>query len=255
MAEEEGTMSSRIIVIDDDEAIRLLCMKALDVDGYRVSCTGNPLEALAMLDDEPADLLIVDVLLAPPVLQLRSNKAGPYFDNGMKVLQAALVKRPTTPVLFISSHSNMTLLSKGVNGNRWPVLRKPFSPTVLRIEVGIRLEAAHEKAAPGRDPRKPPRYPIRCRVDYTGDHDGTGFTKDLSIGGCLLNTDTKVEVDAHLTLQFMLPGDPMPVKIHVAVARWSVPPHCGLDFVLIEEIGERLLSGYLQRFVNQKDSA
>src|SRR5687767_13457704 len=122
MAEEEGTMSSHIIVIDDDEAIRLLCMKALDVDGYRVSCTGNPLEALAMLDDEPADLLIIDVLLAPPVLQLRSNKAGPYFDNGMKVLQAALVKRPTTPVLFISSHSSMTLLSKGVNGNRWPVL-------------------------------------------------------------------------------------------------------------------------------------
>jgi CheY-like chemotaxis protein len=54
MAEEKGTMSSRIIVIDDDEAIRLLCLKALDVGGHRVSCTGNPLEALAMLDDEPA---------------------------------------------------------------------------------------------------------------------------------------------------------------------------------------------------------
>jgi DNA-binding NtrC family response regulator len=67
-------MSSRIIVIDDDEATRLLCLKALEVEGHRVSCTGNPLEALAMLDDEPADLLIVDVLLAPPVLRLRSNK-------------------------------------------------------------------------------------------------------------------------------------------------------------------------------------
>jgi DNA-binding response OmpR family regulator len=247
-------MSSRIIVIDDDEAIRLLCLKALETAGYRVSCTGNPLAALAMLDDEPADLLIVDVLLAPPVLQLRSKKSGPYFDNGMKVVQAALGKRPTTPVLFISSHSSMTLLSKGVDGNRWPVLRKPFSPTVLRTEVGIRLEAAQEKAAPGRDPRTFPRYPIRCRVDYTGDHDGSGFTKDLSIGGCLLNTDTKVEVDAHLTLQVMLPGDPMPVKIYVAVARWTAPPHCGLDFVLIEPIGERLLSEYLKRSANQQDS-
>jgi DNA-binding response OmpR family regulator len=193
-------MPSRIIVIDDDEAIRLLCLEALEVEGYRVSCTGNPLKALAMLDDEPADLLIVDVLLAPPVLQLGSNKTRPYFDNGMKVVQAALGKRPTTPILFISSHSSMTLLSKGVDGNRWPVLRKPFSPTVFRTEVGIRLEAAHEKAAPGRDPRNFPRYPIRCRVDYTGDHNGTGFTKDLSISGCLLNTETQLEVDAHVTL-------------------------------------------------------
>jgi CheY-like chemotaxis protein len=128
-------------VIDDDDAIRLLCLKALDADGHRVSCTGNPLEALAMLDDELADLFIVDVLLPPPGLQLRSNKVQPHFDNGMKVVQAALAKRPTTPVLFISSHSSMTLLSKGVDGNRWPVLRKPFSPTVLRTEVGIRLEA------------------------------------------------------------------------------------------------------------------
>jgi hypothetical protein len=94
-------------------AIRLLCFKALDVDGHRVSCTSNPLEALAMLDDVPADLLIVDVLLSPPVLQLRSNKTGPYFDNGMKVVQAALAKRPITPVLFISSHSSMTLLRRG----------------------------------------------------------------------------------------------------------------------------------------------
>jgi hypothetical protein len=53
----------------------------------------------------------------------------------------------------------------------------------------------------------------------------------------------------------MLPGDPMPVKVHVAVAPWSAPPHCGLDFVLMEEIGERLLSEHLKRFVSRKESA
>lgn len=246
-------MSSRIIVIDDDEAIRLLCLKALETAGHRVAGTGNPLEALAMLDDEPADLLIVDVLLAPPVLQLRSKDIAPHFDNGMKVVQAALAKRPDTPVLFISSHSNLTLLSRGVDGKRWPVLRKPFSPTVLRTEVTMRLEAARETGNRG-DPRKHQRYPIRCLVHYTGDHNGTGFTKDLSIGGCLLNTDTQLDGNAHLTLQVTLPDDPMPVKVHVAVARWSATPHYGLEFVLIEESGERLLSEYLKRIANQKDS-
>jgi CheY-like chemotaxis protein len=245
-------MSSRIIVIDDDEAIRLLCLKALETGGHRVSCTGNPAEALAMLDHEPVDLLIVDVLLAPPVLQLRSKETAPHFDNGMKVVQAALAKRPDTPVLFISSHSNLTLLSKGVDGNRWPVLRKPFSPTVLRTEVGIRLEAVGDKTASGIDPRKHPRYPIRCHIQYAGDHEGHGMTKNLSLGGCLLDTDHVMDVGAHLTLHVTLPMDAISIKIHVAVARWSAPPHCGLDFLLIEEIGERVLSEYLKRFADRK---
>ena len=243
-------MSSRIIVIDDDEATRLLCLKALE--GHRVSCTGSPAAALGLLDEEPADLLIVDVLLAPPALQFRSKKAEPHFDNGMKVVQAALAKRPTTPVLFISSHSQMTLLGKGVDGKHWPVLRKPFSPTVLRAEVGVRLEAAREKSQAGIDPRKFPRYPVQCYVQYTGDHEGTGLTKDLSIGGCLLNTNTPLDVDSHLTLLVTLSGDPTPIKIHVAVARWSAASSCGLDFVLIEELGERLLSRYLKRFAAEE---
>jgi CheY-like chemotaxis protein len=245
-------MASRIIVIDDDESMRLLCLKALEGAGHRVSCTGSPTAALAMLDQEPVDLLIVDVMLAPPVLQLRSKPVARPFDNGMRVVQEALAKRPDTPVLFISSHSQMILLSKGVNGNRWPVLRKPFSPTVLRTEVTIRLDAAREKTAAGVGPQTHPRYPIECRVDYTGDHEGHGVTKNLSLGGCLLKTTTPVEVDAHLTLQLALPNDPVPIKIHVAVARWSAPLICGLDFLLIDEHGERLLSEYLKRFMAEQ---
>jgi len=70
-------MPSRIIVLDDDESMRLFCFKALETEGHQVSCTGNPVEALAMLDHEPVDLLIVDVLLAPPGLQVRTKMIAP----------------------------------------------------------------------------------------------------------------------------------------------------------------------------------
>lgn len=53
-----------------------------------------------------------------------------------------------------------------------------------------------------------------------------------------------VEVGAHLTLQLVLPNETTPIKTHVAVIRWSAAPHVGLDFVLIEERGERLLDGH-----------
>ena len=242
-------MPSRIIVLDDDESMRLLCLNALEFAGHRVSCTGHPMEALALLEHEPVDLLIVDVVLAPHELQICSKTRARCFENGMTVVQEALAKRPHTPVLFMSSHSQMTLLSKGVDGNRWPILRKPFSPTVLRTEVAVRLEAAREKtAAPGM--RRDPRYLRQCPIAYTGDHEGSGITKNLSIGGCLLQTMTPVEVEAHLTVQLSLPDEPTPVKIYVAVVRWSAPPMCGLDFLLIDEVGESRLSAYLKRDVS-----
>ncbi|MEP6886878.1 MAG: response regulator [Nitrospirales bacterium] len=239
-------MSARILVIDDDEAIRLLCRRALETGGYLVSCTGNPEEALALLDEEPVDLLIVDVLLAPLDLQFRSRHSVSRLDNGMQVVQAALAKRRDTPILFISSHSRTILLSKGVDGNRWPVLRKPFSPQVLRTEVAMRLQAAHEKTGLGRDPRKRPRSPFRCPVQYSGDHVGDGMTENLSLGGCLLNTHQVLQINSHLTARLLLPNE-TPIQIHIAVTKWGTLPKFGLDFLLIDEEGERKLLEVLKR--------
>jgi hypothetical protein len=61
---------------------------------------------------------------------------------------------------------------------------------------------------------------------------------------------TPVEVEAHLTVQLSLPDEPTPVKIYVAVVRWSALPMCGLDFLLIDEVGESRLSAYLKRDVS-----
>ena len=242
-------MQSRIIVLDDDESMRLLCLNALECAGHRVSCTGNPVEALTLVDHEPVDLLIVDVLLAPDELQVRAKTRARRFENGMTVVQEALAKRPQTPILFMSSHSQLTLRSKGVDGNRWPILRKPFSPTVLRTEVAVRLDAAREKTV-ALGMRRDPRYSHQCPIAYTGDHEGSGITKNLSIGGCLLQTRTPVEVEAHLTVQLTLLDEPTPVKIYVAVVRWSASPMCNLDFLLIDEVGESRLSAYLKRDVS-----
>lgn len=238
--------SPRIIVIDDDEAMRMFCLKALEEEHYRVVCTGNAIEGLAWLEREPADLLIIDVLLSASDPHMPMSRGG-QFESGVKVMQAALNKRPDTPILFISSHSTMMLLSKGVDGNRWPVLRKPFSTTVLRTEVAIRLQAArHQSVAPTRPDRKP-RHPIHCRVAFTGDHEGEGVTENISISGCLLNTKVAVELGSYLTLRLMLESTPDAVKISVAVVKRTAPEKVGLEFVLIEEHDATRLATYLSR--------
>jgi len=72
-------MSSRMLVIDDDEASRLLCRTALAPDGHLVFITGSPEQALAILDESPVSLLIVDVLLASAELHFSSTRSASRF--------------------------------------------------------------------------------------------------------------------------------------------------------------------------------
>ncbi|WP_447976715.1 PilZ domain-containing protein [Candidatus Nitrospira bockiana] len=236
-----------ILVIDDDEAMQVFCLKALTAAGYRTWVTGDALEALAVIEQEPVDLFIVDVLLSQPTLQLRSRLVGSRFDNGMAVVQAALMTQPNLSVLFISAHSRMTLLSKGVDPDRWPVLRKPFGAAVLRTEVAVRLEAAKAQQAGMRVPRLHPRYAVQCLVQFTGDQEGDGQILNLSLGGCLLQTAVPLDPDSHLSLRLDLPQEPEPMLVHVAVTRWGRGGVYGLSFLLLEEQSERRLAAFLAR--------
>jgi hypothetical protein len=227
--------------------MRALCRRSLESQGYRILTTGDPETALDVLAREPVDLLVVDVLLAPPQLQLqlRSSVKHRRLDNGMAFVQEAVGRASTVSVLFISSHSSLVLRSKGVDPVRWPVLRKPFSPDRFRQEVEIQLQALQHAREGGIKPRKHPRYAVRCPVHFTGDHEGEGLTINLSLGGCLLETALPLDVNAHLTLALQLPRHSDYIKINVAVVRGARPPHFGLDFVLVSDKSQGPLRDYL----------
>lgn len=249
MSSERGASvpcaSPTILIIDDDDSMRALCRRSLESQGYRILTTGDPETALDVLAREPVDLLVVDVLLAPSELQFRSQVKQKRIHNGMTFVQEALTHAANVSVLFISSHSSLVLRAKGVDPSRWPVLRKPFSPDRFRQEVEIQLQA-RQHAGEGRiKPRKHPRYAVRCPVHFTGDHEGEGLTMNLSLGGCLLETDLLLDVKAHLTLTLQLPRRSDSIKVNVAVVRWANPPHFGLDFVLVNDKSQGPLRDYL----------
>ena len=53
----------RVLVIDDDEAIRELLALVLDEEGYAVQTAGDGRAALALLQDWQADLIVLDLLM------------------------------------------------------------------------------------------------------------------------------------------------------------------------------------------------
>ncbi|UCD62828.1 MAG: response regulator [Candidatus Zixiibacteriota bacterium] len=54
-------MSFRILVIDDDQALRLLYKSELESEGYRVDCVGSGKEALKIFSDGSYAVALVDI--------------------------------------------------------------------------------------------------------------------------------------------------------------------------------------------------
>lgn len=149
------TMSSmspqRILVVDDDPSIRLLCARALTGAGYVVIEAAGSSEAMSLYvaRTKPIDLLLIDLFLPPPDFQLCSVAAQFPRVNGHQLLYQALSLKEKLHVLFISSHSYDSLAPQGMTIDPGQFLQKPFSIEVLLTRVAAAL------AAPAIGPENP----------------------------------------------------------------------------------------------------
>ncbi len=109
------TTNARILVIDDDPAICLLMRKLLSRRGYDVVATADAQHGLALLEREPIDLLITDVVMPDA--------------DGFEILQSVQKKHPSLPVMVISGGNQLDAeyylrVAKTLRAAK--TLRKPF---------------------------------------------------------------------------------------------------------------------------------
>ena len=83
----------RILVIDDDEMIRTVFERFLKGQGYAVDCAADGKEGLRLLEAEPPDLVITDIMMPDT--------------DGLEVVLSMRKKHPGIPVVAISG--GMTL--------------------------------------------------------------------------------------------------------------------------------------------------
>jgi two-component system phosphate regulon response regulator PhoB len=124
------TAGGRILVVDDDNAIRETLRAILEDEGYAVTVAANGREALLRLQESavPPDLCIVDMVM--PVL------------NGWE-LCAELARRPALarmPVLLVSANSKADGPEVGLDTVQ--VMRKPidFDRLLEHVERYCRAE-------------------------------------------------------------------------------------------------------------------
>lgn len=85
-------MSSKILIIDDEEDVRIVLSMTLKRAGYSVLVAADGREALELLDETTCDLVITDVIM-------------PGMD-GVAVVEELRRRSPEVPVIVISGGGN-----------------------------------------------------------------------------------------------------------------------------------------------------
>lgn len=84
----DGKKMPRILVIDDDEPIRIALRKMLESEGHEVVEASDGARGLRLFDEQPADLVIADILMPEK--------------EGFEVIRELLVKKPDVKIIAMS---------------------------------------------------------------------------------------------------------------------------------------------------------
>jgi PAS domain S-box-containing protein len=118
-----------VLVIDDEEAIRMLITDVLEEAGYRVLCAPDGPAGLKVLQsDARIDLLLTDVGLPGGV-------------NGRQVADAARINRPSLKVLFVTGYAENAVVGNGHLDPGMQVITKPFAMSALAARVRDIIES------------------------------------------------------------------------------------------------------------------
>jgi putative two-component system response regulator len=120
--------SFSILVVDDNEMNRDLMLRRLGDAGYRLTSAADGAEALAMLQSQPFDLVLLDIMM--PVM------------DGYEALQAIqadpLLRR--VPVIMITALDDVDSAVRCIEMGAVDYVTKPFNPVLLRARVEASLD-------------------------------------------------------------------------------------------------------------------
>ena len=113
-------MSTRILTVEDDERIRTAVRMALEEEGWDVEETANGEEALDAFRRQPADVVLIDIML-------------PGID-GFEVCRN-IRRLGDVPIVMVTARSDSHDVVAGLEAGADDYLRKPFDPKELSARI------------------------------------------------------------------------------------------------------------------------
>jgi len=128
-----NAVGPRVLVADDDAAIRLVMRHRLEADGCNVEEAADSYQALAALRTNRFDVALIDIIMPGP--------------GGLEVLSTARAEGIRTPIIVITAASTMTNAVEAIKRGAHDYLTKPFANLdLVALAVSRGVEAGCQSA-------------------------------------------------------------------------------------------------------------
>jgi len=117
----------RLLIVDDQQGIRLLLNEVLKKEGYVTYLAANGLEALKYADEQDMDCVLLDMKI-------------PGMD-GIEILRRLKEKFPKLPVFMMTAYGELDVVQEALNLGAIRYFTKPFDIFEVRDEVNKALQA------------------------------------------------------------------------------------------------------------------
>jgi CheY-like chemotaxis protein len=237
-------MKERIMIIDDMPENLVMLMAYLSSEGYEVVTAQNGAEALALLANNPPDLIISDVMMPKMggfefVEKLRRNYTLGYI-----------------PLVFVTGKDRSVAERMAYDLGADGYIEKPISFSVLKatVEAGLakgkRMANAQPEPKHFVEQRKSKRAPFICEAYFEGGGI-SGFTvaTNLSTGGLFLDTFSNIPPGTLLHIRLKLQPN-CEIETIAEVCYGLKGSGVGVKFTNMSEEGvkliERIVEGVLK---------
>ena len=127
-------MSGRVLVVDDDRAIRESLARALELDGYEVHLASDGATALATIRGVRPDVAVIDVMM-------------PNID-GLTLCRVLRAERDRLPILMLTARTETSDRVAGLDAGADDYLSKPFelSELLARLRALLRRSRSDDES-------------------------------------------------------------------------------------------------------------
>jgi DNA-binding NtrC family response regulator len=125
---QNGVRAERVLVVDDEEAIRTIIVSFLVAADYECREAASGLEALSLLSGDTFDLVLYDLMM--PL----------HNFDGIGLMERTTKQYPDMPVVIVTAVHDISIALATMRNGAFDYLTKPFERAQLLNAVGRALE-------------------------------------------------------------------------------------------------------------------
>lgn len=119
-------MTGRVILIDDEEHLRVACTQSLELAGFDVQSFSSAAGALDEVNSQWPGVIVTDVRMAAM--------------DGLTLMATALERDPELSVILVTGHGDVAMAVQAMRDGAYDFIEKPFAPEILVDSVRRALD-------------------------------------------------------------------------------------------------------------------